>query len=202
MSGLSTIFLFVRLYFAALQSSLSHLFIPALYQNFRPSRETQSRAVVYDRDHYSPFPDCSRHVILCQFSFSFRNRHFCCRTGAAVSYIGRYWHILFLFPAFTCIGSGLTYTFTSTTSDGNVIGYQVRLIFIKDYDMVTTLQLHILASMGTGCLLHNSDTQCNTASLSDTLPEVLCENSLISRPVKYRCTDMQMCSFNVDDKSR
>jgi hypothetical protein len=64
--------------------------------------------------------------------------------------------MIFLSPAFTCIGFGLMYTFSSTTSDGKVIGYQVRLIFVNDYDIVATLQFQILASMGTGCLLQNS----------------------------------------------
>ena len=46
--------------------------------------------------------------------------------GALVSRIGRYWHAIFLSPAFTSIGFGLMYTFLLTTSDSKVIGYQVR----------------------------------------------------------------------------
>jgi hypothetical protein len=46
--------------------------------------------------------------------------------GALVSRIGRYWHVIFLSPAFTSIGFGLMYTFSSTTSDSKIIAYQVR----------------------------------------------------------------------------
>jgi len=46
--------------------------------------------------------------------------------GALVSRIGRYWHVIFLSPAFTSIGFGLMYTFSSTTSDSKVIGYQIH----------------------------------------------------------------------------
>jgi hypothetical protein len=77
--------------------------------------------------------------------------------GAVVSCIGLYWHIVFLSPAFTSIGFGLMYTFSSTMPDSKVIGYQVcSLVSNRTYIGTSYVRRKILASLGMGCLLQNT----------------------------------------------